>query len=62
MIYKFICSKCGERAEITMPISKYTATGHKCEKCGSELKRDVQDFCTASPRNVDGFCGVLKKN
>jgi len=61
MIYKFICPKCGEKAEIVMPITQYTSEGHKCEKCGAELKRDVTDYCTSSPRNVPGFFGVSKK-
>ena len=60
MNYKFICPKCGKRIEISMPISEYTPDGHMCD-CGAELKRDVNDFCTVSQRNVDGFFGVSKK-
>lgn len=60
MDYKFICSQCGKKVSISMPISEYQPNGHYCE-CGSELKRDVKDFCIASQRNVEGFFGVSKK-
>ena len=61
MTYKFICPKCKKKHEITMTISEYTPKGHKCDGCGTELERDVNDFCTASQRNVEGFFGVSKK-
>lgn len=60
MDYKFICPNCGKEKVVTMPISEYKADGHYCD-CGTELKRDVKDFCTSSPRNIDGFFGVSKK-
>lgn len=60
MLYKFICPKCNKKVEISMPISEYKAEGHFCD-CGSELHRDVNDFCISSQRNVEGFFGVSKK-
>lgn len=60
MYYKFICPKCSKKVEISMPISEYTSNGHYCE-CGEELIRDIDDFCTTSKRNIEGFFGVSKK-
>lgn len=61
MVYKFICPNCNKSKEITIPISEYTPNGHYCE-CGTELKRDVSDFCVSSKRNIDGFFGTSSKN
>ena len=57
MTYKFVCHECGKRVELSIPINEYKSTGHYCE-CGAELKRDINDFCTVSKRDVDGFFGV----
>lgn len=61
MNYQFICPKCGKQKTISIPASEYTANGHFCDKCGAELKRDIKDFCTSSPRNIEGFFGTSKK-
>ncbi len=62
MNYQFVCPECGNRETIAMPIAEYKADGHFCDKCGSELRRDIKDFCTISQRNVTGFFGVEKEN
>ena len=61
MNYIFVCPSCGKKSTISMPISEYTAAGHYCE-CGAEMVRDIKDFCTISPRNVEGFYGVETEN
>lgn len=60
MNYKFICPKCGKQVVVSMPITEYKPDGHYCE-CGEELKRDINDFCIYSPRNIEGFFGTSKK-
>jgi len=46
MDYKFKCNKCGQNFIFSMPISEYTALGHKCQNpdCDGELERDMSDF------------------
>lgn len=46
MNYKFQCKKCGQKYLINMPISAYTAIGHKCQNpnCDGELERDMSDY------------------
>lgn len=46
MQYKFMCPKCGQRYVLSIPISEYTSTGHKCQNldCDEELQREVSDF------------------
>ena len=46
MDYKFKCKKCGQKFIISMPISEYTALGHKCQNsdCDGELERDMSEF------------------
>ena len=46
MQYKFMCPKCGQRYVLSIPISEYTSTGHKCQNldCDVELQREVSDF------------------
>lgn len=61
MIYIFVCPSCGKRHEVQMLVSEYHANGHYCD-CGTELKRDIKDFCTISQRNVEGFYGVETEN
>lgn len=55
MNYAFVCPNCGERAEITMHISEYTADGHICPRCGSPLVRDPKDFGTNYSVKCGGF-------
>lgn len=46
MDYKFQCKKCGQKYLINMPLSAYTAIGHKCQNpdCDGELELDMSDF------------------
>ena len=44
MFYPFICPKCGHEETITMRITEYVATGHKCPICGTEMKRDPKSL------------------
>ena len=55
MIYRFFCPCCGQKTEISMNVSEYTAEGHPCPDCGTELKRDPKDFCNSYTVNCDGF-------
>lgn len=59
MTYMFICPECGKSVEIQMSASEYVSDGHICD-CGAELKRDIDDFCSNSKRNIEGFFGVSK--
>ena len=43
-----------------MRISGYQKNGHKCDKCGKELIRDVSDICSSFSVKCDGFFGKSK--
>lgn len=56
MRYKFTCPSCGNKQEVEMKITEYVAEGHKCDKCGGELVREVSDMvCGASVDKTGGF-------
>lgn len=59
MQYKFKCPKCGQTFIISIPISEYRATGHKCQNpnCNTELERDVSDFAGGVIWKCDGAYG-----
>jgi predicted nucleic acid-binding Zn ribbon protein len=44
MFYPFICPECGHKETITMRITEYTAEGHKCPSCKTEMKRDPKSL------------------
>ena len=44
MFYPFECPKCGTKKTIEMPISEYKRDGHKCEKCGTEMVREISSL------------------
>lgn len=47
MKYDFVCPNCGANIIIEMSMKDYHADGHKCSKCGSELKRDPKSLASA---------------
>lgn len=56
MKYDFVCPKCENKELIEMKISEYSALGHKCSKCNTELVREVSSLiCGASISKCDGF-------
>lgn len=55
--YRFVCPNCGKLAVVSMRISEYTANGHICSVCESELVRDVKNFCSEYAVNCSGFYG-----
>ena len=44
MFYPFVCPECGQEETIEMRISEYTAEGHNCPKCNTEMKRDPKSL------------------
>lgn len=61
MQYKFKCPKCGEKFTLSIPISEYTPTGHKCQNpnCDGELEREISDFAGGVIWKCDGACGKI---
>lgn len=57
MDYSFICPKCEKEETIEMRMSEYTSKGHMCKKCGTELVRNPESFCSNFQVNCDGFFG-----
>lgn len=56
MNYPFFCPKCNYTQEISMRITEYVATGHKCPACNTEMKRDPQSLvCGMSIDTTGGF-------
>lgn len=47
MKYDFVCPNCGANIVIEMSMKDYHADGHKCDKCGAELKRDPKSLASA---------------
>ena len=37
-----------------MKITEYVATGHKCEKCNTEMKRDPKSLCCGMSIDTTG--------
>ena len=58
--YLFKC-ECGNKQIVSMRISEYQKNGHKCDKCGKELIRDVSDICSSFSVKCDGFFGKSKQ-
>ena len=54
MFYPFICPKCKHEQSISMKITEYVATGHKCEKCNTEMKRDPKSLCCGMSIDTTG--------
>ena len=46
MIYPFECPNpnCEHKEQISMPITLYSASGHMCPKCGTEMVREVKSL------------------
>ncbi|MBS4960952.1 MAG: hypothetical protein KHZ62_09080 [Clostridiales bacterium] len=59
MTYRYLCPNCG-KVEIKRPISQYNPK-EKCPTCGSEMARDITNFCCTSSRNCKDFFGIAKK-
>lgn len=56
MKYDFVCPKCENKELIEMKISEYSALGHKCSKCNTELVREVSSLiCTTSIDKTNTF-------
>lgn len=57
MNYSFICPSCNNKENISMPMSLYTASGHNCPKCGTEMVREVSSLvCGMSIDKTGDFC------
>lgn len=48
MNYPFICPKCNTKETIIMPMIEYTANGHYCKKCGTEMIREISSMIAHS--------------
>ena len=56
MKYPFTCPKCGYYEEISMKMSEYTASGHKCKECNEEMQREISSMkCGAFIDNTNTF-------
>lgn len=44
MNYPFECPNCGYKETISMPMAEYKASGHMCEKCNAEMRRDPKSI------------------
>ena len=56
MNYPFECPNCKNKQIVEMPMASYTATGHKCSECGTEMVREVKSLiCGASINKCGGF-------
>lgn len=55
MYYPFIC-ECGNKEEISMPMSEYKSSGHVCSVCGKEMTREVKSLvCSLSIDRTGDF-------
>lgn len=46
MKYPFVC-ECGNKEEVSMPITQYTPDGHMCSVCGEEMTREIESLVCA---------------
>ena len=56
MDYPFVCPNCKNEEIISMRITEYVGTGHKCKQCGEELQREVSSLvCGLSIDKTNSF-------
>lgn len=55
MMYGFECPKCGHKEDINMRITEYTAEGHMCPKCNTEMGRDISTMSCMSIDKTGDF-------
>ena len=56
MNYPFTCPKCGYHKDIEMKMSEYTSSGHLCDECNTEMKRDISSMtCAMFKDNTNTF-------
>lgn len=47
MLYPFRCPKCGHEERISMKMTEYTASGHMCPECKTEMERPIESCICA---------------